>query len=263
MRLFSWFKKENVSNDKIVEVLESLKKSEIRIIYQEVKGEELDVMAQINLRDVAEMDEEGLLPKTGVLSVFYDLMTMKWGYEPEDTGCARVYYFPEEVALQEMGLLDELEEDAFVPECKMVFEKKISLPGYEEYICYHENDDFDWDAYDEACVKLGYEDELYGERMKLLGYPDVIQNPMQEECEMLVRGYRTGSPEDYAKIPKDEVKDINEKSKDWILLFQMGTIETEDSEIMFGDCGHIYFWIRKQDLKERNFDNIWLILQCG
>lgn len=43
----------------------------------------------------------------------------------------------------------------------------------------------------------------------------------------------------------------------------MGTIETENSVIMFGDCGHIYFWIRKQDLKERNFDKVWLILQCG
>lgn len=43
----------------------------------------------------------------------------------------------------------------------------------------------------------------------------------------------------------------------------MGTIAAEDSESMFGDCGHIYFWIRKQDLKECNFDKIWLVLQCG
>ena len=43
----------------------------------------------------------------------------------------------------------------------------------------------------------------------------------------------------------------------------MGTIETENSVIMFGDCEHIYFWIIKQDLKERNFDKVWLILQCG
>ena len=43
----------------------------------------------------------------------------------------------------------------------------------------------------------------------------------------------------------------------------MGTIETEDMEYMFCDCGHIYFWIRKQDLKNKNFDRIWLILQCG
>ncbi|KMV74442.1 hypothetical protein FSCG_02162 [Fusobacterium vincentii 4_1_13] len=31
---------------------------------------------------------------------------------------------------------------------------------------------------------------------------------------------------------------------------------------MFGDCGYIYFWIKKEDLKSKNFDNVWLILQC-
>ena len=36
----------------------------------------------------------------------------------------------------------------------------------------------------------------------------------------------------------------------------MGTIETENSVIIFGDCGHICFWIRKQDLKERNLIRI-------
>ncbi|MCI6583120.1 MAG: YwqG family protein [Oscillospiraceae bacterium] len=47
----------------------------------------------------------------------------------------------------------------------------------------------------------------------------------------------------------------------------MGTVTDEDNdydyELMFGDCGHIYFWIRKSDLKNRDFDNIWLVLQCG
>ncbi|MCD2347047.1 DUF1963 domain-containing protein [Clostridium guangxiense] len=32
---------------------------------------------------------------------------------------------------------------------------------------------------------------------------------------------------------------------------------------MFGDCGEIYFYIRKADLKDKNFENVWLILQCG
>ncbi|UDQ99492.1 DUF1963 domain-containing protein [Lentisphaerota bacterium WC36G] len=30
----------------------------------------------------------------------------------------------------------------------------------------------------------------------------------------------------------------------------------------WGDSGMIYFWIRKQDLKARNFENVWLHLQC-
>jgi len=32
---------------------------------------------------------------------------------------------------------------------------------------------------------------------------------------------------------------------------------------MFGDAGKIYYWIREDDLEKRNFDNVWLVLQCG
>ena len=42
----------------------------------------------------------------------------------------------------------------------------------------------------------------------------------------------------------------------------MDTVESDDYELIFGDCGHIYFWIKKDDLKSKNFDNVWLILQC-
>ena len=63
----------------------------------------------------------------------------------------------------------------------------------------------------------------------------------------------------YLKKYHDEIK---KASKDWVLLFQMDTVESDDYELMFGDCGHIYFWIKKEDLANKNFENIWLILQC-
>ena len=31
---------------------------------------------------------------------------------------------------------------------------------------------------------------------------------------------------------------------------------------MFGDCGRIYFYIRREDLLARRFDRAWLVLQC-
>ena len=85
---------------------------------------------------------------------------------------------------------------------------------------------------------------------------------MEEECEACSRGFRQGNPEDYAAITDAEKADIAEKAKAWVLLFQMSTIETDDYELMFGDSGSIYFWIRKEDLRERRFDKAWLILQC-
>ena len=51
-------------------------------------------------------------------------------------------------------------------------------------------------------------------------------------------------------------------AQEWILLFQMDTVEKDGFELMFGDCGRIYFYIRKEDLRNRNFENVWLSLQC-
>lgn len=219
----------------------------------------LSFMAQINLADVAEYDAENLLPKTGVLSFFYEMVTMQWGFDPQDKGCARVYYFPETDKLSQRDIPQGMEEEAYIPELKIDFEKHISLPYPENFY----DDDFDWNEYEECCEELGYEQDEMGDITKLLGYPDVIQSPMEDECEAVTRGYRRGSPEDYAKIPQAENEDIKKKANEWILLFQMGTLSTDETEIMFGDCGHIYFWIKKEDLKKKNFDNVWLILQCG
>ena len=140
----------------------------------------------------------------------------------------------------------------------MNFEKQISLPCPDEFYL----GEFHWDEYEECCKALGYEQDEMGDATKLLGYSDVIQSPMEEECETVTRGYSRGCPEDFKKIPKNVKEDITKKAGEWMLLFQMGTISTAETEIMFGDCGHIYFWIKRSDLENRNFDDIWLILQC-
>lgn len=72
-----------------------------------------------------------------------------------------------------------------------------------------------------------------------------------------------GNSEGWSKIPKDIRKRAEESARDrWMLLFQLDIVENDDFELMFGDCGHIYFYITKEDLSERKFDNTWLILQC-
>lgn len=296
MRLFDFFRNKNEAADKSLKnQLLKAAKNEIRLSYSafnsitfdacskvggrpvvpndfvwpEYKGSRycgdepssrpLSFMAQINLADIAEYDTENLLPKTGVLSFFYEMVTMQWGFDPLDKGCARVYYFPDVNKLSPRDIPQEMEEDAYIPELKIDFEKHISLPYPEGF----DNNGFDWDEYEECCEELGYEQDNMGGVTKLLGYPDVIQNPMEEECEAVTRGYCNGSPEDIAEIPEAVKADIKNKASEWTLLFQMGTIPNGEAEIMFGDCGYIYFWIKKDDLKNKNFDNIWLILQCG
>ena len=234
-----------------------------------VKLRPLAFLAQINLKDVATYDQEGLLPKTGLLSFFYEVTSMPWGFDIADRGCAKVCYFPDTTTLRSTPLHKELEEDGILPECAVSFSSHISLPAYESFaeldVTKQLGDEVfgDWDAYDEYCGELGCEPDEMGDRAKLLGYPDLIQGPMEEECEMIARGHYTGDSEGYAKVSEEEKEDIKRKAKDWRLLFQMGTVSTEGYELMFGDCGYIYFWIRKEDLLAHRFDRIWLILQCG
>lgn len=227
------------------------------------KERPLAFMAQINLEDVRRYDTEKLLPQTGILSFFYEYMSMPWGFSPEDNGSAKVYYFPETDKLIPVDIPADMDEEAVVPELSVVFEQHISLPEAEDFPEEVTDMKWEWEDYDECREECGYSCDEWGEVTKLLGYPDTIQSSMEEECEALSRGFRQGCPEDFKAIPGDVMKDIEEKSKDWMLLFQMGTIEGDEMEYMFGDCGHIYFWIRKQDLKKQNFGNIWLILQCG
>ena len=72
-----------------------------------------------------------------------------------------------------------------------------------------------------------------------------------------------GDAKSYQNTSEDVKEDVNKAAADWVLLFQMASIQEDDYELMFGDLGNLYFYIRKQDLKERNFDKVWLVLQCG
>ena len=79
---------------------------------------------------------------------------------------------------------------------------------------------------------------------------------MEEQCAAITKGFIGG-----IDSPKKYREEVIKDSKNWILLFQMDAIKVDDYELMFEDYGHIYFWIKKEDLKNKNFDNVWLILQ--
>ena len=229
----------------------------------EMKTRPLSFLAQIDLKEVSKLDEEHLLPNDGILSFFYDLETMTWGFDPDDKGSARVFYFPGDTAMRVSDLPEELDEEFVIPELAVCFEPHVSLPGYgdnDDELGLSRDEDLDWDEFAECRENAGGDD--LEDLTKLFGYPNVIQNSMEYECEACTRGFRHGNQEDFQAITEQENADIIEKAKDWMLLFQMSTIETDGFELMFGDCGSIYYWIRKEDLKNRRFDKAWLVLQC-
>ena len=223
----------------------------------------LSFLAQINLEEVNSFDKDKLLPSTGMLYFFYELETEEWGYELKNKGCAKVFYYEDTSNFELIDFPKDMKDYCQIPEFKVTFKANISYPSYEDFDIIHNGgkevadnyEDFQ-DAYFDIYNKHM---ESFDSYTKLLGHPEVIQNPMEEECEAVTRGFDMGGMESY---PKQYQKEIRSASKDWILLFQMDTVETSNYELMFGDSGHIYFWIKKEDLANKNFENIWLILQC-
>ena len=228
-----------------------------------VKERPLSFLAQFNCADFAKYDTEHLLPDHGLLSFFYELDSMCWGFDPKDKGCARVYWFEDISALSAAEFPVDMEEDFILPMVKIVLSQKPSYPSWQDFTEAFPDDDDD-EAFNVAWEELTGEDaEELPDRSQLLGWPDVIQNSMFEECDIAAKGYYLGNPEGWRKIPKDIRQEAEQTAKDrWMVLLQLDTVECDDFELMFGDCGHIYFYITKEDLKARRFDNIWLILQC-
>ncbi|MBS6955067.1 MAG: DUF1963 domain-containing protein [Enterocloster asparagiformis] len=226
----------------------------------EVRPRPLSFMAQFNCAELAPFDTEKLLPSTGLLSFFYEMDSQPWGFDPGDRGCARVFWFEDTAALAPARFPETLGVDFRFPRVGIAARARESYPGWEDFCTVREVPDEDCDLFDQLQAELGAEEPE--NCSKLLGWPDVIQNNMTIECELVSRGYYLGGRWDM--IPQEELAEARERSLDrWQLLFQLDTVEYgDDFELSFGDSGRLYFYILKEDLAARRFDRVWLILQC-
>ena len=71
----------------------------------------LSFLCQIDLAEAAPLDKTRLLPKSGLLSFFYELDSQPWGYDPGHKGAAKVCWTPAEETLVETDFPPEMEED--------------------------------------------------------------------------------------------------------------------------------------------------------
>ena len=228
-----------------------------------VENRPLSFLMQINCEEVHKYDKESLLPEKGMLYFFYELFTMTWGFSPQDRGSAKVFYYDGEIEdLVPTDFPEDMEKDCIIPESKIDFESMNDYPI--DFLDYYDVDDSIEETrrkekeFEKELEELGYK----ADTTKLLGHPELIQGEYWEECEGAAGKniYYGSAP---IKYGSDEVKkSIKENAKDWILLMQVSELEIGDYGLYFGDSGKIYFNIRKEDLKNKNFDNVWLILQC-
>jgi uncharacterized protein YwqG len=210
-------------------------------------GQPQSFLAQLNSNDVSK-----LLPADTLLAFFYDVEEQPWGFDPADAGGWRVIATPVAEARPQSG-----PAEAFAPLAAVADPVDTVPDRWEEPIDEpaSRNRSEHKEAYEEFYDAAERDDEIAVHRV--FGWPEIIQNPMQRECQLASNGVNTGTPEGW-RDPR--VAELEPGAADWILLFQIDS--DEDAGWMWGDAGRIYYWIRRQDLAAGVFDRVWLVLQC-
>jgi uncharacterized protein YwqG len=221
------------------------------------KERPLGFIAQINLSEIPVISGS-LVPAKGLLSFFYD--DQVWGFDPNDKDGFKVFYFAETASLKRIktpvveikkrlfGLFPQRTQTPKIYQsCR--FEPKViaTLPEDVDVIGLPE------DAEDDYFEML---EDMEGHH-RLLGHCEPIQNPMEIECELVTNGFYCGDSSGYKEASKFE-----ETSKQWRLLLQIDS-DIKHTDMMWGDAGRLYYWIKEKDLESGNFQNCWLISQCS
>ena len=229
------------------------------------KERPIELVLQIDLAEVARVDTTGRLPNDGLLAFFYDMEEQPWGFDPKDSVGFKVSYFPSNLPVLERHAP---ESEFKLPERRLKFRSSFSVPSYgsQAYdklaeltrFSDGEADRFDKFSTDLALFNSSYQRKYWGGKHRLLGYSDNVQGDMQLEAALVTNGLNCGDPSAY-EDPR--AKALESNAGDWILLLQVDSDEGVD--LMWGDVGAIYYWIRSDDLARRHFDDVWMILQCS
>jgi len=104
-----------------------------------------------------------------------------------------------------------------------------------------------------------FDDDEDEDQHQMSGFPENVQGDRMElECQLASNGVYVGDANGYNS---SEAGLLRDGENDWRLLLQHSG--DEDSGLMYGDCGLVYFWVREQDARAGDFSNCWLVLQCS
>jgi uncharacterized protein YwqG len=219
---------------------------------REENGKCLSFIAQINLSEIASFEGAGLLPRKGMLYFFYSANQEAWGFDIKDKGKFKVFFEnTDQTKLERKDFPDDLKEHARYKPCKLAFIDSVSLPGWESPLVIDRLDNNESGNYTYLL------EEFAPDMNKLLGHSDNIQAPMELECQLVTNGLYCGDGSGY-NDPRAE--ELAKNADDWTLLFQLDS--NEKAGMKWGSVGILYFWIKKNDLANKQFDNCWMICQC-
>lgn len=192
----------------------------------------LSLLLQINCSDLTSLVSEDYLPKSGHLYFFYELGEQNW--EGAENSIRVIYIDTRYKELHRIDFPKTLANEFRLKERVISFKTKDSYPSFQD---------------------LSNQNSEYQHIIDKVESFNEARNRLQSESSINAIGTMFG----YADLIHDViVNDLNVN----ILLLQLFSIEDDAYELLFGDCGNIYFYISPQDLKNKDFKNLKFELQC-
>ena len=176
-----------------------------------------------------------------------------WGFDPEHREAWRVLWQPTDGTLATRPFPIELDESARFDPVPLAADVELRHVPWE-------SSDVDMVAMSRD-QQFAYADLLEapdGLCHRLLGHPDPLQGDMQLECQLVSNGLYCGNPSGYSD---PRAKTLRRGAVEWRLLLQVDS--DDDAGMMWGDGGRLFFWITNTALRNRRWDQCWLVLQCG
>jgi len=217
------------------------------------KGRPLSFLAQLDLSALASYPFCSVLPQRGVLAFFYDPDQETWGFDPNDRGSWLVHFEPDPAVLRR-GVPPEtatVQRTCALDTSEVETLPSVDSPAVGALELTAEERNVLWDVGEHIAEQSDAPADH-----QLLGLASPIQGDMQLECQLASNGVYCGDAAGYAS---SRARALEAGAGDWRLLMQIDS--DDNAEMMWGDCGRLYFWMTEDALRQGAFAESWMVLQ--
>jgi uncharacterized protein YwqG len=216
-------------------------------------GKALDFLLQLDVAEISRHLAGHLLPERGWIYFSCHIESKTWGYDVSGRGSWRVLFF-EGDRKNLMRRVRPDSGDAKLRLCTLTFYEGIYVDWFplqgevskadRDYLCQIED-------------LLGDETEILGHQ--ILGHTESCHSShkeMQRQCELASNGVNRGDGSGPAFV-ESKAKKLESGVEDWRLLLELRS--DKNADLLWDECGALYFWIREEDLRNCDFHNVWAL----